>query len=146
MAVDLSQKLAAVYAEQAFAPRPEAEQQLYGGFLPNRDRPLLDEIRRASASDFQQQQFFFGDDRYNQLLFSYRARYFPETLSDSEQKSWLESCRWRLTSEESGYLTLEKNNLELEQLLGDNSLGEKKRDVLLALQQWSGEIARQFDL
>ena len=146
MAVDLSQKLEAVYAEQDFAPRPEAEQQLYGGFLPNRDRPLLDEIRRAGASDFQRQQFFFGDDRYNQLLFSYRARYFPETLSDAEQKTWLESCRWRLTSEESGYLTLEKNNLELEKLLGDSSLNDQKREILLALQQWSGENARQFDL
>ena len=146
MTVDLSQKLEAVYTEQEYALRPEAEQQLYDGFLPNRDRPLLDEIRRATADDFQRQQFYFSDDRYNQLLFSYRARYFPQTLSEPEQKTWLESCRWRLTSEESGYLTLEKNNLELEQLLADNSLSEKKRDILLALQQWSGEIARQFDL
>ena len=87
--------------------------------MPNRDRPLLGKIRRATANDFQQQQFFFSDDRYNQLLFLITVRdTFPKPLSDSEQKSWLESCRWRLTSEESGYLTLEKNNLELEQLLG----------------------------
>lgn len=144
--VDLSQKLQAVYSERTFPVRPEAEQQLYSGFLPSRDRPLLDEIRRATPDDFQCQQFYFSDDRYNQLLFSYRARYFPQSLSESEQKTWLESCRWRLTSEESGYLTLEKNNLELEQLLADSSLSENKRDILLALQQWSGKIARQFDL
>jgi hypothetical protein len=41
---------------------------------------------------------------------------------------------------------MEKNNQELAQLLADNSLGEKKRDVLLALQSWSQDIAKQFSL
>jgi exodeoxyribonuclease-1 len=146
LTVDLSKKVADVFAEQEFPAKPEAEQQLYAGFLPDQDRGLLDDIRRASATDFQQQQYYFADDRYNQLLFSYRARYFPESLTETEQQTWFESCRWRLTSEQSGYLTMEKNNQELAQLLADNSLGEKKRDVLLALQSWSQDIAKQFSL
>ena len=93
-----------------------------------------------------QQQYYFADDRYNQLLFSYRARYFPESLSETEQQTWHESCRWRLTNEQSGYLTMEKNNQELAQLLTDNSLSEKKREVLLALQSWSQDVAKQFSL
>jgi len=146
MAVDISKKVSDVFAEQEFPVKPEAEQQLYAGFLPNQDRGLLDDIRRASASDFQQQQYYFADDRYNQLLFSYRARYFPESLSEIERQTWHESCRWRLTNEQSGYLTMERNNQELAQLLTDNSLSEKKREVLLALQSWSQDVAKQFSL
>jgi exodeoxyribonuclease-1 len=146
MAVDLSKKVANVFSDQIFPVKPEAEQQLYGGFLPDQDRGLLDDIRRASASDFQQQQYYFADDRYNQLLFSYRARYFPESLSETEQQTWYESCRWRLTNEQSGYLTMEKNNLELAELLTDNSLSDKKREVLQALQAWSQDVTKQFSL
>jgi exodeoxyribonuclease-1 len=146
MAVDLSKKVADVFAEQTFPPKPEAEQQLYGGFLPDQDRGLLDDIRRASATDFQQQQYYFADDSYNQLLFSYRARYFPDSLSETEQQTWFESCRWRLTNEQSGYLTMEKNNHEIAQLLADTSLSDKKREVLFALQGWSEDVAKQFSL
>ena len=146
LAVDISKKVADVFADQEFPTKPEAEQQLYAGFLPNQDRGLLDDIRRASASDFKQQQYYFADDRYNQLLFSYRARYFPQSLSETEQQTWFESCRWRLTNEQSGYLTMEKNNQELAQLLTDNSLSKKKREVLLALQSWSQDVAKQFSL
>ena len=146
MAVDLSKKVADVFADQKFPPKPEAEQQLYGGFLPDQDRGLLDDIRGASATDFQQHRYYFADDRYNQLLFSYRARYFPESLSESEQQTWFESCRWRLSNEQSGYLTVEKNNLELAELLADNSLSDKRREVLFALQNWSQDVAKQFSL
>jgi exodeoxyribonuclease-1 len=145
-AVDLSKKVADVFANQTFPPKPEAEQQLYGGFLPNQDRGLLNDIRRASATDFQQQQYYFSDDRYNQLLFSYRARYFPDSLSETEQQTWFESCRWRLTNEQSGYLSMEKNNHEIAQLLADTSLSDQKREVLFALQGWSQNVTKQFSL
>ncbi|HAU02131.1 MAG TPA: exodeoxyribonuclease I, partial [Porticoccaceae bacterium] len=79
----------------------------------------------------------------NRLLFSYRARYFPASLTAEEQQTWREACRWRLTNEASGYLTLERNTRELQGLLADESLSEKKREVLLALQQWSAQVAEQ---
>ena len=103
-------------------------------------------MRRATASDFSQQQFYFADQRYNQLLFSYRARYFPESLSAEEQQTWLESCRWRLTDEQSGYLTLQQNRRTLDQLLADTSLSDHKRGVLQALESWSATVTQQFGL
>ena len=144
--VDLREKLQLVFREQTFPPKPEAEQQLYAGFLPNQDRTLLDEVRRASADDFKRQQFYFVDDRYNQLLFSYRARYFPESLTVAEQQTWVESCRWRLSDEQSGYLTLQQNRQTLDELLADNSLSDHKRGVLQALESWSQTVAKQFEL
>jgi len=144
--VDVCEKLQRVFREQTFPPKPEAEQQLYAGFLPNQDRTLLDEVRRASADDFKRQQFYFADDRYNQLLFSYRARYFPASLTAAEQQTWLESCRWRLSDEQSGYLTLQQNRETLNELLADINLSDHKRGVLQALQSWSQAVAKQFGL
>ena len=143
---NLSEKLQLVFREQSFPLKPEAEQQLYGGFLPNQDRDLLNEVRRASADDFARQQFYFSDNRYNQLLFSYRARYFPQSLSAEEQQTWRESCRWRLTDEQSGYLTLQQNNQTLSELLADSSLNDHQRGVLQALQNWSQSVAEQFSV
>ena len=144
--MNLSDKLQLVFREQTFPPKSDAEQQLYGGFLPNQDKGLLDDVRRATVSDFTQQQFYFADQRYNQLLFSYRARYFPESLSAEEQQTWLESCRWRLTDETSGYLTLQQNRKTLDELLVDSSLTDHQRGVLQALESWSQSVTQQFGL
>jgi len=144
--LDLSDKLQLVFRDQKFPAKSDAEQQLYGGFLPNQDKSLLDDVRRATVRDFTQQQFYFADQRYNQLLFSYRARYFPESLTAEEQQTWLESCRWRLTDEASGYLTLQQNRKTLDELLADSSLTDHKRGVLQALESWSQSVAERFAL
>ncbi len=144
--VDLHSKLQLVFAEKPFPAKPEAEQQLYGGFLPNQDKTLLDEVRRASLQDFKQHSFYFSDARYNKLLFSYRARYFADSLTAEEQKTWHDSCKWRLTDESSGYLTLQQQAVEISQLLEDNSLSADKKAVLASLQQWSSNIAAEFGL
>ena len=114
--------------------------------MPNQDKGLLDDVRRATVIDFTQQQFYFADQRYNQLLFSYRARYFPESLTAEEQQTWLENCRWRLTDEASGYLTLQQNRKTLDELLADSSLTDHKRGVLQALESWSQSVAERFAL
>jgi len=144
--LDLKAKLQQVFAEQEFPAKPEAEQQLYGGFLPNEDKPLLNQVRRASLDDFRQQSFHFSDARYNRLLFSYRARYFADSLTEDERQTWRESCKWRLTDKDSGYLTLEQQAAEIDQLLADTDLSDKKRAVLDALQQWSKDMAMEFGL
>ena len=58
--VNLQTKLGQVFADREFPPKPEAEQQLYEGFLPNSDKPLLDEVRRANADDFAAHNYHFG--------------------------------------------------------------------------------------
>jgi exodeoxyribonuclease-1 len=144
--LDLKAKLQLVFAEQEFPTKPEAEQQLYDGFLPNGDKPLLNEVRRASLDEFKQQSFYFNDARYNQLLFNYRARYFADSLTEEERQTWQQSCKWRLTDQSAGYLTLEQQASEISQLLADSSLSQEKRAVLAALQQWSAKIATEFGL
>ena len=144
--VDLEAKLQAVFAAPDFPPREDPEQQLYQGFLPNRDRPLLEQIRAASAEEFQHQNFCFSDGRYNKLLFNYRARYFPESLSPQEQAVWIENCKYRLTNAEAGYLTVEQQLSHISQLLSDSNLSDSKRAVLQELRVWTMEVAEQFSV
>ena len=143
---DLSAKLQAVFADPPFSGGAEAEQQLYQGFLPNRDKPLLDQIRSAATEDFERHSFCFTDARYNRLLFSYRARYFPNSLSADERDQWLQSCRWRLTNESSGYITLDQQQREISQLLADTQLSADQRSILQALQDWNQQIGDKFNL
>ena len=144
--VDLRDKLHAVFAERTFAKKPEAEQQLYDGFLPNNDRYLLDEVRNTTSEGFKKQQFHFSDERYNQLLFSYRARYFPDSLSVAEKAVWLETCRWRLHDEGSGYLTVNALLAEVEQLLAAGDLSLQKATILDALKHWTLQVDSEFSL
>tara|TARA_B110000046_G_scaffold185922_1_gene230427 strand:- start:6462 stop:7901 length:1440 start_codon:yes stop_codon:yes gene_type:complete len=144
--VNLQTKLQQVFAERDFPAKAEAEQQLYQGFLPNSDKGLLDEVRRAKVDDFKVHSFHFADKRYNEMLFNYRARYFDASLSTEERKTWQESCRWRLTDETSGYLTLQQQATEIEELLSDSSLTTDKRAVLESLKAWAVSVREEFSL
>ena len=144
--VDLQQKLQAVFSESDFVGSNEAEQQLYAGFLSNRDKPLLDQVRAASLEDFINHEFYFSDERYNKLLLSYKARYFSESLTANERSNWLHNCGERLTNQELGYLTLSQQQTEIAQLLRDGELSTESRKILNELENWSQQIAEKFAL
>ena len=150
MKVDLQAKLQAVFDKppRAFTDgsRNQAEEQLYHNFLPPQDKPLLEQIRTAKAQDFKQYNFCFSDQRYNQLLFNYRARFFPETLSAEDQAIWADDCRWRLTDDKSGYLTIKQHKLATNNLLADPDLPQEKVAVLQALLAWNTSVATDFGL
>lgn len=146
MGVDLQVKLKAVFAQQQHPSKGEAEEQLYHNFLPRQDKPLLDQIRTAKSDDFKQHNFCFSDQRYQQLLFSYIARFFPDTLSAEDQAVWRENCRWRLTDAESGYITLKQQTEAIENLLSDLDLSNEKASILKELMTWNISVAEHFGL
>jgi exodeoxyribonuclease-1 len=90
-------KLANVYAEEEFAPNADPEQQLYEGFIGDRDRRLCEQVRLADPLQLGRQQWPFDDHRLPELLFRYRARNFPETLNNEEQLRWRLFCQQRLS-------------------------------------------------
>ena len=141
---DVSTKLQEVFSAPDYQPKTEAEQRLYEGFLPNSDRQILEEVRKASAADFQQHRYQFSDQRYNQLLLSYRARYFNDTLTDEERASWRANCRWRLYDESSGYLTIEQLFKEIDVLLSAGDLSPQKVDILQSLKCWGQQVDSEF--
>ncbi|MGH8433319.1 MAG: exodeoxyribonuclease I [Pseudomonas sp.] len=125
-------KLAALYSSDEFAPSQDPEQQLYDGFLGDRDRRLCEQVRCAEPQRLAQEDWPFDDGRLPELLFRYRARNFPETLVDSEQERWREFCRTRLSTPEWGAPnTLMSFDLALTQALGNSSATQQ-----LVLNEW----------
>ena len=98
----LQEKLKVVYQEQRVFAEQDPEQQLYGAFLGPRDRKLCDELRKAAPERLQPEFWPFDDPRLPELLFRYRGRNYPHTLSEEELQQWALFCRARLTGERSG--------------------------------------------
>lgn len=95
-------KVLAIYASEHFAASHDPEQQLYDGFIGDRDRRLCEQVRTADPAQLAREQWPFDDERLPELLFRYRARNFPDTLSFEEQQRWQLFCQQRLSDPEWG--------------------------------------------
>ncbi|MBS0584660.1 MAG: exodeoxyribonuclease I, partial [Proteobacteria bacterium] len=69
---------------------------IYSGFPSDADKRLFREVRRTPPEQLGTQRFAFVDPRYAELLFRYRARNWPQTLSADEAERWNEFRRMRL--------------------------------------------------
>ncbi|MBX4197268.1 exodeoxyribonuclease I [Candidatus Saccharibacteria bacterium] len=60
--------------------------QLYDGFVPDTDKATLSAVRAAEPSELSN--FSFNDQRLEALLPLYKARNYPKSLDELEQKTW----------------------------------------------------------
>lgn len=113
---------------------------LYGSFVPNADKRLIQEVRDASPPELRDRRFAFSDPRLPELLFRYRARNWPEILSEEERLLWQEHCRtyW----ETNKHLNMESFQSALDAELCTEGLTEKQRAALADLQRWVSENAK----
>ena len=95
-------KVQTIYASEDFAPSLDPEQQLYDGFVGDRDRRLCEQVRSADPLQLAQGHWPFDDERLPELLFRYRARNFPDTLNSEEQQRWRLFCQQRLSDAQWG--------------------------------------------
>lgn len=95
-------KLDEVYQETREFAEQDVEQQLYSGFFSPRDRQLSNKLRLAEPEQLQPERWPFDDARLLELLFRYRARHYPDSLSGAEQQQWTAFCRARLSGEQLG--------------------------------------------
>jgi exodeoxyribonuclease-1 len=137
-----SQKLDEIYREEGFPGSDDPEQQLYDGFLGERDRRLCDEIRGLAPAELARHPSRFDDVRLQELLFRYRARNFPEALSSEEQTLWYQFCRQRLSDGAFGAPnTLDQFEAGIQQLLVTATPAQQQ-----LLQQWHeyGQGLREY--
>ena len=102
--------------------------------MPKEDRGLIQEVRDASPAELRDRRFVFSDSRLPELLFRYRARNWPEILSDAERSQWHEHCRTQW--EVSEHLNIEAFQSVLESEMRAESLSEKQTNALADLQRW----------
>ncbi|MBQ9017151.1 exodeoxyribonuclease I [Candidatus Saccharibacteria bacterium] len=75
-------------AKPEFPEAPDPESALYDGFLGDQDRDLCGLVRAATKNQLADLHPEFTDPRLEPLLLHYKAKNFPDTLSEEEQKDW----------------------------------------------------------
>ncbi len=132
-----------------FKPYPPGTHQdpdymLYsGGFFPSSDRRLMDKIRRTSPADLTKCEWTFKDPRLADMLFRYRARNFPDSLTPAEQPRWQAQRLQRLRQPgDTRQLNPETFALEIAAARAANKGDGRAQSILDRLEAWGSEINR----
>lgn len=138
-------KLDYIYSGEEFAPCEDPEQQLYDGFLGERDRRLCEQVRTLDPAQLGRGQWMFDDQRLPELLFRYRARNFPETLDAHEQQRWRAFCTQRLSDPRMGAPNT-LGDFENAWQVSWAGASESQRQVLEAWQQHVQRLKTQLQM
>lgn len=133
---------AEVFAYPASSQPVDVDEDLYGGFVSNMDRRLLDQLRALTPEALATQAIRFQDPRLGELLFRYRARNFPETLTEAEAERWLQHRVERLHHGAGGHQPLAEYLDHLDRL--HESADERGQTILGALYDYAEQIAPEF--
>ncbi len=134
----LDAKIKQVYTGQEFAPITDPDQALYGGgFFSDADRRLMEYVRSSSVEELADLKLDFADGRLPEMLFRYRARNWPQSLSADEKSRWEQFRLERLTDPQIDVgITLDDYRARLAKMMVDPELGERERGILSELADW----------
>ena len=122
-----------IWAEQAFPPRSDPDIMLYEGFLDATDRSLCEQAITDEPASLAGQSFPFSDQRLPELLFRYRARNFPDTLTEAEMAQWQEHCQLQWSE---GSFTLAQFEQELAEERARSEITARTETALDQLEAW----------
>ena len=115
----------------------DAEHALYGGaFFSESDKAQMAVLQGLTPEQLAAHDFSFQDGRLPTLLFRYRARNYPYTLSAEEQQSWQAYCRDKMQSGGKGILSVDEYMIRIENLVHEHESDERKMSILKALYQY----------
>lgn len=118
---------------------PDIDEDLYGGFVGNGDRRLLQELRALPPEALAQAMPSFTDARLEELLWRYRARNFPQTLSPEEMQQWEDHRAARLFDGMGEARTVDMLFEQIDQL--SETVDERGEEILGALYDYAESIA-----
>ena len=134
-ASNLAEKVQAVFSSQFEGSKTtDVDLQLYGGFFSDRDRRFIRKVSRTDGPGLKHLQSDYDDARLGDLLFRYRARNYPDLLSDSERLLWREHCRQRVLEGRDGYLSLGSFQERINELRAGLEEAGRHADVQLLAQ------------
>ncbi len=136
---DISLKIQAIFADRVYKEITDPDYMLYsGGFFNAHDKALIKKVSETSPKSLIEKQWGFSDKRLFEMLFRYRARNWPETLSDKEKQDWLAFCRQKLNgqNDDDNHVkteTITSCKEEINSLLANDNIGEKQIKILKEL-------------
>lgn len=122
-------------------PVLDVDEDLYGGFVGNADRRRLNQLREMSPAELAVSRVGFDDDRLAELVFRYRARNYPETLSTQERQRWDEHRASRLLEGEAGARNLDAFFAQIDAL--SETADERAEAILGTLHDYAESVVPQ---
>lgn len=137
----LAEKIRQVFAVQREYATPDVDASLYDGFIGDGDKRRFADVRGTPPELLGQRDFGFRDPRLPELLFRYRARNWPDTLTQPEQERWDDYRRLRLGSD-SGLSenTFESYFREIDALRTQHAGSGEKLAQLDQIEAWGREL------
>jgi len=130
----LREKITAVFSLDSTHQAPtNPDLMLYsGGFFNSSDKAAMERIVSLQPEQLSDLEVSFTDLRLNEMLFRYRARNYPLTLSFPEQQRWDDYRKDTLDGQSYGQ--------ELESLALENQDDERKINILKSLFDYANSL------
>jgi exodeoxyribonuclease I len=140
---ELAEKVRRVYAGERAATPSDVDASLYDGFLAEGDRRLMPLVRSSAPADLAALESRFRDTRLPELLFRYRARNWPQTLTADDQQRWDDYRRQRLQVDNGlSELTFEHLHAQIADLRAAHPDDATKQALLDQLAAWGQDLQR----
>ena len=110
-------KTSGIFQQSDFPEVNDPDGQLYsGGFFSRDDNQRFDSIRNTAAEELSNLHFNFDDGRLQEMLFRYRARNYPETLSQEEIRQWDNYRQDKFTNPATSHHTMNQFLAEIDEI------------------------------
>ena len=136
------EKLQEVYAHTEQNHSVDPEHALYsGGFFSAVDKELMGQIVSSDVKGLTELSLPFEDERLKTLLFRYRARNAPQSLSEPEIERWQRYRHFKFFDDESpASIKMPEYLLQLEQLSVEYARTPEKLTILKALYNYAQRL------
>jgi exodeoxyribonuclease-1 len=128
-----------VYQRPAANDEVDVDEDLYGGFINNNDKRQLESLRTMTPEKLATALTDFDDARLAEIVFRYRARNFPVTLTAAETARWETHRAARLFDGAGKARTIEQLYGEIDVL--SEEADERAEEILGALYDYAEQIA-----
>jgi len=141
-AAGFSRKIQSIYEGRRYDAPTDPDLMLYsGGFFAEADKRVMAQVQGQSAEELAAGSFVFEDQRLPEMLFRYRARNYPQSLTPEEFAVWEEFRYQRLTEPQSGAdFCMEEFQTEIEALTDSSEITEAQRDLLNQLLDYADTL------
>ena len=131
----ITEKIKSIYTKDSErTPALDIDQSLYDNFIDKTDRLICNEIQNLSSDELRDFKPQFKDKKLSKLLLNFKARNFPESLTENEHEEWFEIVQSRVQNGENGYLSLENFYKSLEK---QKISAPSKSDIWIQLEEYA---------
>ena len=138
---EFSAKTTAIFQHSDFPEVKDPDGQLYsGGFFSRDDTRRIDSIRNTHVDELAGLHFNFDDARLEEMLFRYRARNYPERLSQQEGKRWDDYRHDKFSNPTTSHRTMNQFLAEIEAIQQSPDTIGSQLVLLEALLEYANSI------